>query len=153
VALSPTEHVHPLHAAVNIRWLKRNSNKTSPIPTFTIPPFCVHCKFTAKVNFEASTYEPCLPSNNNFINLNATTSSVNNNIKSVKMAKTGIFHHVGTFLLFVAAILLLITTISAPVIGDIAILKVMLTNKSDLRNSSVTFGTFGHCILDVAPPQ
>jgi hypothetical protein len=69
------------------------------------------------------------------------------------MAKTGIFHHIGTFLLFVAAILLLITTISAPVIGDIAILKVMLTNKSDLRNSSVTFGTFGHCVLDVAPPQ
>jgi hypothetical protein len=69
------------------------------------------------------------------------------------MAKTGFFHHIGTFLLFVAAILLLITTISAPVIGDIAILKVMLTNKSDLRNSSVTFGTFGHCVLDVAPPQ
>jgi hypothetical protein len=69
------------------------------------------------------------------------------------MAKTGIFHHVGTFLLFVAAVLLLVTTISAPVIGDIAILKVMLTNKSDLRNSSVTFGTFGHCVLDVAPPQ
>jgi len=69
------------------------------------------------------------------------------------MAKTGIFHHVGTFLLFVAAILLLITTISAPVIGDIAILKVMLTNRSALRNSSVTFGTFGHCVLDVAPPQ
>jgi hypothetical protein len=69
------------------------------------------------------------------------------------MAKTGIFHHVGTFLLFVAAILLLITTISAPVIGDIAILKVMLTNKTDIRNSSVTFGTFGHCVLDVAPVQ
>jgi hypothetical protein len=69
------------------------------------------------------------------------------------MAKTGIFHHVGTFLLFVAAILLLITTISAPVIGDIAILKVMLTNKTDIRNSSVTFGTFGHCILDVPPIQ
>ena len=66
------------------------------------------------------------------------------------MAKTGIFHHVGTFLLFAAAILLLITTISAPVIGDIAILKVMLTNKTDIRNSSVTFGTFGHCVLDVA---
>jgi hypothetical protein len=69
------------------------------------------------------------------------------------MAKTGIFHHVGTFLLFVAAILLLVTTISAPVIGDIAILKVMLTNKTDIRNSSVTFGTFGHCILDVPPIQ
>ena len=58
-----------------------------------------------------------------------------------------------TFLLFAAAILLLITTISAPVIGDIAILKVMLTNRSDIRNSSVTFGTFGHCVLDVAPVQ
>jgi hypothetical protein len=69
------------------------------------------------------------------------------------MAKTGIFHHVGTFLLFVAAILLLVTTISAPVIGDIAILKVMLTNKTDIRNSSVTFGTFGHCVLDVPPVQ
>jgi hypothetical protein len=69
------------------------------------------------------------------------------------MAKTGIFHHVGTVLLFIAAILLLITTISAPVIGDIAILKVMLTNKTDIRNSSVTFGTFGHCVLDVAPVQ
>lgn len=69
------------------------------------------------------------------------------------MAKTGIFHHVGTFLIFAAAILLLITTISAPVIGDIAILKVMLTNKTDIRNSSVTFGTFGHCILDVAPVE
>jgi uncharacterized membrane protein len=69
------------------------------------------------------------------------------------MAKTGIFHHFGTFLLFASSILLLITTISAPVVGDIAILKVMLTNKTDIRNSSVTFGTFGHCVLDVAPVQ
>jgi len=67
------------------------------------------------------------------------------------MAKTGAFHHVGTFLLFAAAVLLLITTISAPVIHDIAIMKVTLTNHSALRNSSVTFGTFGHCVLDVAP--
>lgn len=29
----------------------------------------------------------------------------------------------------------------------------MLTNKTDIRNSSVTFGTFGHCILDVPPLQ
>jgi len=67
--------------------------------------------------------------------------------------QTGIVHHVGTFLLFAGAVLLLITTISAPVVHDIAILKVMLTNFSDLRNSSVTFGTFGHCVLDVAPVQ
>lgn len=64
---------------------------------------------------------------------------------------TGIVHHIGTFLLFAAAILLLVTTISAPVIKDIAILKVMLTNATDIRNSSVTFGTFGHCVLDVPP--
>lgn len=63
---------------------------------------------------------------------------------------TGLFHHVGTFLLFAAAILLLITTISSPVIHDIGLLKVTLTNQSSLRNSSVTFGTFGYCVLDVA---
>lgn len=69
------------------------------------------------------------------------------------MAATGIFHHVGTFLIFAAAVLLLITTISAPVINDIAILKVKLTNSSSIRHSSVTFGTFGHCVLDVAPKK
>jgi hypothetical protein len=53
--------------------------------------------------------------------------------------------------MFAAAVLLLITTITAPVIKDFAMLKVMLTNSSDIRHSSVTFGTFGHCVLDVAP--
>ncbi|KAK4695065.1 hypothetical protein P7C71_g2616, partial [Lecanoromycetidae sp. Uapishka_2] len=69
------------------------------------------------------------------------------------MARTSPLHWVGVIFLFIAAILLLVTTISAPVIGDIAILKVMLTNKTDIRHSSVTFGTFGHCVLDVAPIQ
>jgi len=64
-----------------------------------------------------------------------------------------VLHWVGVFLLLVSACLLLVTTISAPVIGDIAILKVMLTNQTDIRHSSVTFGTFGHCILDVPPIQ
>jgi len=62
-------------------------------------------------------------------------------------------HWVGVACLFIAAILLLVTSISSPVIGDIGILKVMLTNSSDIRHSSVTFGAFGHCVLDVAPPQ
>jgi len=66
------------------------------------------------------------------------------------MANTGFFHHIGTFLLFVSAILLLITTITAPVVHDISLLKVTLTNQSNNRYSSVTFGTFGHCVLDVA---
>lgn len=69
------------------------------------------------------------------------------------MVKTGLFHHVGTFLLLASAILLLVTTITAPVINDISMLKVTLTNSSDLRHSSVTFGTFGYCVLDVAPAK
>ena len=69
------------------------------------------------------------------------------------MARTGFFHHIGTFLLFAAAVLLLVTTISAPVIHDISLLKVTLTNQSALRNTSVTFGSFGYCILDVAPAK
>jgi len=60
-------------------------------------------------------------------------------------------HWIGVALIFISAILLLITTISSPVIGDIGILKVMLTNSTNIRHSSVTFGTFGHCILDVPP--
>jgi len=76
-----------------------------------------------------------------------------NSLNNVKMAKTGIFHHVGTFLLFASAILLLITTISSPVINDISMLKVTLSNSSSLRHSSITFGTFGYCVLDVAPAQ
>lgn len=67
------------------------------------------------------------------------------------MAKTGPLHWVGVIFLLAAAICLLISTITAPVIHDIAMLKVTLTNSSDLRHSSVTFGTFGHCVLDVAP--
>jgi len=66
------------------------------------------------------------------------------------MAATGIFHHVGTFLLFAASILILITTISAPVINDISMVKVTLSNSSTIRHSSITFGTFGFCVLDVA---
>ncbi|KAF6231403.1 hypothetical protein HO173_010363 [Letharia columbiana] len=69
------------------------------------------------------------------------------------MARTSPLHWLGVTFLLLAAILLLITTISAPVIGDIAILKVTLANSSDLRHSSVTFGSFGHCVLDVAPAR
>jgi len=54
---------------------------------------------------------------------------------------------------FIAAILLLITTISAPVIRDIAILKVDLRNQTHIRHGSITFGTFGHCALDVPPVE
>lgn len=67
------------------------------------------------------------------------------------MARTGPLHWVGVIFILIASILLLICSISSPVIPDIAMLKVMLTNSSDIRPSSVTFGTFGYCILDSAP--
>lgn len=65
------------------------------------------------------------------------------------MAVTGIFHHVGTFFLLVATALLLVTTITAPVVNDISLLRVKLSNKTSGTNSAVSFGTFGHCILNV----
>jgi hypothetical protein len=63
------------------------------------------------------------------------------------MAKTGFFHHIGTFLLFAAAILLLITTISSPVINDIGVMRVNLQNSTNGHNSIVSFGSFGYSIL------
>jgi hypothetical protein len=60
---------------------------------------------------------------------------------------TGFFHHIGTFLLFSATVLLIITCISAPVVHDLALLKVELGD--DNRGSTVTFGTFGWCLVRV----
>lgn len=65
------------------------------------------------------------------------------------MAVTGFIHHIGTFLLLVATALLIVTDISSPVVRNIAILKVNLGNATGAHNTAVTFGTFGHCILDV----
>jgi hypothetical protein len=60
-------------------------------------------------------------------------------------------HTIGVLLIFISAILFLIPSIAAPVIHDIGILKVTLTNSSNVRHSSINFGTFGYCVLDVAP--
>ncbi|KAJ2968420.1 hypothetical protein NQ176_g9187 [Zarea fungicola] len=53
-------------------------------------------------------------------------------------------HHIGTFLLLVTAILLLVASISSPVVNDLALLKVHF--RSSVSQSRVTFGTFGYCI-------
>ncbi|KAG9228654.1 SUR7/PalI family-domain-containing protein [Amylocarpus encephaloides] len=66
------------------------------------------------------------------------------------MAKTGFAHHIGTFLLFCGTILLLITTISSPVVDRISIMNVSLGNGTSDHDSSVRFGTFGYCLLDAA---
>ncbi len=71
------------------------------------------------------------------------------------MARTGFVHHIGTFFLFAATVLLIITDISAPVVSNISLLKVELgTNErssvfnDDDRFPSITFGTFGYCTKD-----
>jgi hypothetical protein len=59
------------------------------------------------------------------------------------MGALGFLHHIGTFLLFSATVLLIITCISAPVVNDLALMKVELGG--DDSRSTVTFGTFGYC--------
>jgi hypothetical protein len=50
---------------------------------------------------------------------------------------------IGCVLIFAASICLLITTISAPVVNSISVFRVDLHN-----DSSITFGTFGYCVLN-----
>lgn len=54
----------------------------------------------------------------------------------------GFFTQIGAFLLLAAAVLLLVASISAPVVNNIAMLKVELANKD-----VISFGTFGYCLL------
>ncbi|KAI8629903.1 pali-domain-containing protein [Xylariaceae sp. FL1651] len=72
------------------------------------------------------------------------------------MARTGFFHHFGTFFLFAATVLLIITDISAPVVSNISLLKVELGHdRSRLFHNDdngipvLTFGTFGYCTQDL----
>jgi hypothetical protein len=64
---------------------------------------------------------------------------------------TGFFHHIGTFLLLAATILLIVTCISAPVVHNIGLLKVDLDDRS-FNHRTVAFGTFGYCINDPNQP-
>ncbi|KAK0613465.1 SUR7/PalI family-domain-containing protein [Immersiella caudata] len=65
---------------------------------------------------------------------------------------TGFFHHIGTFLLLAATVLLIVTCISAPVVHDIGLLKVDLDD-SRVNHRTVAFGTFGYCINDPNQPD
>jgi len=65
---------------------------------------------------------------------------------------TGFFHHIGTFLLLAATILLIVTCISAPVVHNIGLLKVDLDG-SAANHRTVAFGTFGYCINDPNQPD
>ncbi|KAL1836048.1 hypothetical protein VTJ49DRAFT_5633 [Mycothermus thermophilus] len=62
------------------------------------------------------------------------------------------FQHAGTFLLFAATLLLVITCVSSPVTHDIALLRVELNDTGTRawgvgRERVVSFGTFGWCEL------
>lgn len=56
-------------------------------------------------------------------------------------------HWIGVFLLFASSILLLITTISAPVINDFGLMRVTLRTGDGFHHSSINFGTFGYCLV------
>ena len=61
---------------------------------------------------------------------------------------------IGVFLLFTASILLLVTTISAPIWNHVALLNVHLNNGTNAHhNSTISFGTFGYCILRAGPQE
>jgi hypothetical protein len=62
------------------------------------------------------------------------------------MRQTGFFHHIGSFLLLVATVLLIITCISAPVVHNLSVLKVILPQNNNQYNPDITFGTFGYCV-------
>jgi uncharacterized membrane protein len=59
----------------------------------------------------------------------------------------GFFHHIGSFMLLAATVLLIVTCISAPVVNDLALMKVHIGTRSNGRE--VSFGTFGYCQTNV----
>ncbi|GAA5918595.1 hypothetical protein JCM21900_000415 [Sporobolomyces salmonicolor] len=54
------------------------------------------------------------------------------------------FHHFGTFLLFAASILLLISTITAPVVNSLALAKATIT--IDGYSGTLDLGALGYCL-------
>ncbi|KAI0134433.1 pali-domain-containing protein [Xylariales sp. AK1849] len=64
------------------------------------------------------------------------------------MGRTGFFHHIGSFLLLVATVLLIVTCISAPVVHNLSMLKISLDGEDNDFHPDVTFGTFGYCVME-----
>jgi len=65
----------------------------------------------------------------------------------------GFFHHIGTFLLLAATVLLIVTSISAPVVHDISLLKIQLGTGRARDYTHVAFGTFGACVNHADAPD
>jgi hypothetical protein len=54
-------------------------------------------------------------------------------------------HHIGTVLLFVSFVLLIVVTITAPVVNKLSMMTVDL-GRNSAGADQVTFGTFGYCL-------
>lgn len=54
------------------------------------------------------------------------------------------FHYFGTVLLLCATALLIVVSVTAPVVNDLSILKVDFSSNAVDR---ITYGTFGYCII------
>ncbi|KAK8049208.1 pH-response regulator protein palI/RIM9 [Apiospora phragmitis] len=65
------------------------------------------------------------------------------------MARTGFFHHIGSFLLLAATVLLIVTCISAPVVNHLSVLKVRINDANEQDRGTIDFGTFGYCVDNV----
>lgn len=74
----------------------------------------------------------------------------NNNAKEKElatMARTGFIHHIGSFLLLVATVLLIVTSISAPTVHNLSMLRIEIDGSVANRdNPVITLGTFGWCV-------
>lgn len=56
------------------------------------------------------------------------------------------FHYFGTVLLLAATALLIVVSVTAPVVNDLSILKVDFAGRSSVDR--ITYGTFGYCIIN-----
>jgi hypothetical protein len=54
------------------------------------------------------------------------------------------FHYFGTVLLLAATALLIVVSVTAPVVNDLSLLKINFSGSSSVDR--ITFGTFGYCI-------
>lgn len=57
-------------------------------------------------------------------------------------------HHIGTFFLFVAFVLLIVVTITSPVVNGLSMMHVDL-GRNAASAQEVTFGTFGYCVRGI----
>lgn len=55
--------------------------------------------------------------------------------------------HIGTFFLLVSVALLIVTDISSPVVQNLPIMRVRLNNATAEHDTSMSFGTFGWCLI------